>query len=202
MDLLTGIGLALPAGLNAYIPLLMVSIAQHFGFMELAAPYDMLGDWWVMGAVAVLLVIEIVADKVPAVDHINDIIQTIVRPAAGGLLAVASSGSVESVHPALMALVGVVMAGGMHATKSMTRVAANGSTLGVSAPFLSIGEDINAVIMTVIALVAPVLVVVVLIVCIIVFIKVKRKASLVKLHMKRQLQRRRSGEVYHQEAEQ
>ena len=88
MDLLMGIfsafGLSASAGLNAYIPLLVVSLVARFtDLIELNAPWDTLSDGWVIGLLIVLSVIEFFADKVPAVNHINDAIQTVVRPAAG-----------------------------------------------------------------------------------------------------------------------
>ena len=75
MDVLSGITLAAPAGVNAYIPLLAVAVAERLGWLHLNAPYDVLGSWWVIAIIAVLLAVEVVADKVPAVDHVNDVIR-------------------------------------------------------------------------------------------------------------------------------
>ena len=77
MELLTGLGLAVPAGLNAYIPLLAVAIAEAAGWIDLPQPYALIGEWWSVALIAVLLVIEVFADKVPGVDHVNDVIQTV-----------------------------------------------------------------------------------------------------------------------------
>ena len=86
MEFLTGTGLAVAAGLNAYIPLLMLGLAGRFlDFVDLPANWAWLENPWVLGILGVLLVVEIVADKIPAVDSINDILQTVVRPAAGGI---------------------------------------------------------------------------------------------------------------------
>lgn len=159
MDILAGLGLAIPAGLNAYIPLLTVAVAQAAGWISLREPYALLGEWWAIALIAVLLVVELVADKVPAVDHVNDAIQTFVRPAAGGLLFVAAAGEVtEWVHPAVWVVAGVIVAGGVHAAKATARPAVNAATGGVGAPVVSVAEDIAAFAATVIALVAPVLV--------------------------------------------
>ena len=116
----------------------------------------MLGEWWAIGLVAVLLVVEIVADKVPAVDHVNDAIQTVVRPAAGGLLAVSASGEADASSIALL-VAGVLIAGGVHSVKATTRPVVNASTAGVGAPVVSTIEDILALIMTVLAIVVPIL---------------------------------------------
>ncbi len=158
MELLTGLGLAIPAGLNAYIPLLAIALAQRFEWLRLKEPFDAMGEWWMIAVIAVLLVIEIVADKVPAVDHVNDVIQTFIRPAAGGIVAVAAAGSATEVSPWLIVLAGVLLAGGVHAAKATTRPAVNVTTAGVGAPFVSAAEDVGAILLTVAAIVAPILV--------------------------------------------
>ena len=91
LDLFSAFGLAGSAGLNAYIPLLLVALTARFPLndplLNLAEPYNIIGSWWAIGILAVLLVIEMLVDKVPAVDTVNDVIQTFVRPAAGALMA-------------------------------------------------------------------------------------------------------------------
>ncbi len=156
MDVLTGITLAAPAGVNAYIPLLAVALAERFGWVQLREPFDLLGSWWFIALVAVLLVVELVADKVPAVDHANDAIQTFVRPAAGGLVAVASSGN-GRVEPWLLLVAGVLIAGGVHAVKATARPVINAVTGGVGAPVVSTAEDVGAAGVSVMAFVLPLL---------------------------------------------
>ena len=158
MDVITGIALAAPAGLNAYIPLLTVAVAERLGWIVLREPFDLLGEWWVIALISVLLIIEIVADKVPAVDSVNDALQTFVRPAAGGLLAVAASGSGD-IHPVLLVVVGVLMAGGVHAAKASARPVINAASGGAAAPVASAAEDVGALVMSVLAIVVPLLVV-------------------------------------------
>lgn len=157
-SVLTSIGLAIPAGLNAYIPLLAVAVSQRAGWLELREPYSLLGEWWSIALIAVLLVVELVADKVPAVDHVNDVIQTIIRPTAGGLLAVAVSPATSEVHPAVLVIAGIVIAGSVHAAKATTRPAVNTTTAGTGAPVVSVVEDVFATVATVVALVLPYLV--------------------------------------------
>lgn len=157
--ILTALGLSIPAGLNAYIPLLAVSIAERFGWLKLAAPFDTLGEWWVMAIIAVLLVVEIVADKVPAVDSVNDAVQSIVRPAAGGLVAVASAGQTVDIQPWVLVVAGVLLAGGVHAAKATTRPVVNVTTAGAGAPVVSAVEDVGAAIISFIAIAAPLLVI-------------------------------------------
>jgi uncharacterized membrane protein len=159
MELLTALGLSIPAGLNAYIPLLAVALAQRFGWLALRPPFDLLGEWWMIAVIAVLLAVEMVADKVPAVDHVNDVIQTFVRPAAGGIVAVAASGASET-SPWLLVLAGVILAGGVHAAKASTRPVVNAATAGTGAPVVSALEDAGAVALSAVAIAAPALVLV------------------------------------------
>ncbi|HEY5572504.1 MAG TPA: DUF4126 domain-containing protein, partial [Anaerolineales bacterium] len=90
MEVLSGIfsafGLSASAGLNAYIPLLIVALlARYTELIRLNQPWDTLANGWVIALLVVLSVIEFFADKIPAVNHVNDAIQTIIRPAAGAI---------------------------------------------------------------------------------------------------------------------
>jgi hypothetical protein len=154
MDILTGLTLAAPAGLNAYIPLLVLGIAGRFNVIELTGPYTFLEQWWMLALMAVLLAIEVVADKVPAVDTVNDAIQTVVRPVAGGLLAVSAAGVVKA--PAIVLFVaGVLLAGGVHAAKASARPAVNVATGGTGAPVVSAIEDVASLVLSVLAILVP-----------------------------------------------
>ena len=156
MDILTGITLAAPAGLNAYIPVLAVALSQHEGWLHLSGAYAHMGDLWFIALVTVLLIVEIVADKIPAADHVNDIIQTLVRPAAGGLLAVAAAGE-GKLEPWLLLAAGVLIAGGVHAVKASARPFINGLTAGAGGPAASLVEDTGAVGLSIVAIAAPVI---------------------------------------------
>src|SRR3712207_8279561 len=61
--------------------------------IDLPGGWQWLGNGWVLIILAVLLAVEVVADKVPVVDSINDTVQTVVRPTAGGLAFGAGSAS-------------------------------------------------------------------------------------------------------------
>lgn len=157
MEFLTSIGLSAPAGLNAYIPLLTVAIAERAGWIALPEPYSLLGEWWAIGLVAVLLIVEFVADKVPAVDHVNDVVQTVIRPAAGGLLFAAGT-SETGLDPTAAVVVGVLLAGGVHVAKASARPVVNAATGGVGAPVVSVAEDGVAAGLSIAAIAAPILV--------------------------------------------
>lgn len=174
--LLTGLGLALPAGLNAYIPLLIVGLAARYtNLITLQQPYDVLSSNIGLGMIGILLIIELFADKIPVVDHANDIIQTLVRPAAGAILVLGSTSDVASIQPALALLLGILAAGSVHTMKATTRPAITATTAGVGNPIVSAIEDVMAVMMSIIALIAPILVIVVILLLLAAFVWVGRR---------------------------
>jgi hypothetical protein len=174
VELLTGFGLATAAGLNAYIPLLALGLLSRFtDLVALPAGWAWLENGWVMAIVAVLLVVEIVADKIPALDTVNDTIQTFVRPTAGGIVfgsgtaaetaAVTDPGAFAQSGQWIPVAIGVVTALVVSLTKTAVRPAANVASAGVAAPVLSTVEDVTSVGLVIVAILLPVLVLVALV---------------------------------------
>ena len=175
MELLTGFGLATAAGLNAYIPLLALGLLSRYtDLVTLPTGWAWLENGWVMLIVAVLLVIEIVADKIPALDSVNDVVQTFVRPTAGGIVfgsgtaaqtaTVTDPGAFAQSGQWIPVVIGIVIALVVSLTKSTVRPAANAATAGVAAPVLSTIEDVTSIGLVIIAILLPVLVLVVVVV--------------------------------------
>jgi hypothetical protein len=164
MELLTGVfsafGLSASAGLNAYIPLLVVALVARFtNLITLKPPWDTLTNGRVIGLLVVLLVIEIFADKVPAVNHVNDIIQTIIRPAAGAIVFAASAQVISDIHPIIAMGAGILVAGGVHAVKATAvRPAVTATTAGAGNVPVSILEDIISTVLSILSIVIPVLI--------------------------------------------
>ena len=164
--LLTAFGLAASAGLNAYIPLLIVALLGRFTtWFALNSPWDALTSWWVIGALVLLTVVEFFADKAPAVNHVNDVIQTFVRPAAGAILFAASAGAVSNIHPIVAMVAGLLVAGGVHTVKAAAvRPAVTATTGGLGNIPVSLAEDAAAVFISIAAIVVPVVIAAILIV--------------------------------------
>jgi hypothetical protein len=163
MDLLgifSAFGLSASAGLNAYIPLLSVALLAKFtNLIQLSKPWDSLTSWWVIGLLMVLSLIEFFADKIPAVNHVNDLIQTVVRPASGAIAFAASAGVFSNVHPVLSLAMGLLIAGGVHTVKSAAvRPAVTAATGGVGNIPVSILEDVISTVVSVLSVVIPVLI--------------------------------------------
>jgi hypothetical protein len=164
MDAVTNIfsafGLSSAAGLNAYLPLLIVALTARFtNLIQLNEPWDVLASWWVIGALAVLLLIEMTVDKIPAADTINDVINTLIRPVAGAILFAANSGVVGELHPALALICGLVVAGGVHAVKATARPAVTATTAGTGNWLVSIAEDVVSFVTSVLAILVPIVLV-------------------------------------------
>ena len=161
--LMTGLGLAAAAGLNAYIPLLIVAVLGYTGVITLTDPFTGLDNPWVIGVLVVLLAVEVLADKIPAVDSVNDVIGTVVRPAAGAVLFAASTGVVGDFPPAVSLILGLITAGTVHGAKAAFRPVANVGTGGAAAPVVSATEDVVSIGLSLIAIFIPVLVIVALV---------------------------------------
>ena len=164
MDLLTGIftafGLSASAGLNAYIPLLLVGlIGRYTDLMKLNAPWDTLSHPGIILMLCVLVIIEMLADKVPAVNHLNDLIQTLIRPAAGAIAFAASANVVTDVSPVLALAAGLLVAGTVHVAKAgALRPMVTATTGGVGNVPVSIAEDIVSTVLSILAIVLPILI--------------------------------------------
>jgi hypothetical protein len=162
MELLLGIfsafGLSASAGLNAYIPLLVVGVIAHYfpTTLKLATPFDLLANPWILILLGVLVIIEMVADKVPAVNHANDLIQTIVRPVAGAIAFAASANVITDISPVLALAAGLLVAGSVHTVKAAAvRPAVTATTGGAGNLPVSIAEDILATLTSILAIVIP-----------------------------------------------
>lgn len=183
MGYLTAMGLASAAGLNAYIPLLVFGlIARYTDIVTLPQGWAWITNGWVLAIVAVLLVIEIVADKVPALDSLNDAVQTFIRPTSGGLVYASGVGAATPMadlttgHTTWTSFVtGALIALVFHGAKALGRPAANVSTAGIAAPVVSTVEDVLALTGVLVAIFVPVLVVVLVVVFAIVMFLLYRR---------------------------
>ena len=156
-EILTAFGLSASAGLNAYIPLLLIALLAKFtNFVHLTPPFDLLTNEWVIGALIVLLLIETLADKIPGVDHINDFINTFIRPTAGAILFAAQANVLRDVNPLIPIIAGIIVAGSVHATKAAARPVINATTLGVGAPIVSVVEDVVSFVTSLLAIFLPI----------------------------------------------
>lgn len=160
--LLTALGLAAPAGLNAPLVLLVVGLADRLTGFDLGGDYEALASWPALAALAVWLAVEEVVDKIAGADHANDVVQSVLRPAAGALLALAVTTGTDVPEGLALAL-GVLSAGGVHAVKATARPVVTVGTGGLGNPVVSFVEDVVAGAAVIAALIAPALAVLALV---------------------------------------
>jgi hypothetical protein len=199
LEALTGVGLATSAGLNAYIPLLAVGVLDRYtGLIDLPPSWQWLANGWVVAILTLLLAIEVVADKIPVVDHVNDVIQTVVRPTAGGLAFGAASGSQTVMvknpgeffgsHQWVPVALGILISLTVHSAKAVVRPVVNTTTAGLGAPVVSSIEDFGSVTLSVVAIILPVLVLVFLVALVFGFWKLLRRRRTAQLNKRRSME--------------
>ncbi len=188
IEFVIGTSLAASAGLNAWMPLFLLGLADRFlPAIELPAAWSWLSSDLALWIVGGLLLLEIVADKIPALDSLNDIVQSILRPAAGGIafgagsgaqtLAVDDPASFFSDNAWVPVVAGIAIALVVHVVKATARVAANATTAGLAAPVLSTAEDGASFALAVAAILVPVVAALLLVgLVVLVVVLVRRRA--------------------------
>ena len=187
LELMTGVSLAAAAGLNAYIPLLGLGLLSRFtDIVELPAGWVWLENDWSLWIIGALLALEMLVDKVPALDSVNDVVQTVVRPASGGMVFAAGSASstVAVEDPAALLIsaqfwpfvLGILIALVPHILKAVARPILNVVTAGAGAAVASVFEDIGAVLLTILAVIVPVIALVLLVFVVVLLVRRLRRA--------------------------
>ena len=160
LNVFTAFGISSAAGLNAYLPLLIVAlIARYTHWITLRPPFDVLTHPAIIALLVVLLAIEMTVDKIPAIDTMNDVIHTVIRPAAGAILFAASNNVISNMNPTLAMALGILAAGTVHSLKATARPIVTGSTMGIANPVVSLVEDVVALVVTVLAILMPLVIV-------------------------------------------
>lgn len=157
------LGAAWTSGINLYATVTVLGLLQKFGAAKLPGGLEVLDNWWIIGIAGGLYLVEFVADKVPYVDSVWDVIHTFIRVPAGAVLAYAATYQIDPAVTVIAVLLGGGLALSSHSTKAAARATANLSPEPVSNWALSFFEDIVAIIGTVLAVFAPVAIIIVLV---------------------------------------
>jgi hypothetical protein len=159
MQLPAAFGLAGATGLNATLPLLIVSLLSRLGLIHLSAPYDALSSDVAFWGLLVLAVVEFAIDKVPALDSVGHAVMLPLAAASGGILFASQTGAVTSMHPGLAVIVSLLAGGSIsasvHVARAGVRPVANLALLG---PPLSVLEDVSSTALAFAAVLVPILV--------------------------------------------
>ena len=153
---LASFGLAASAGLNAYLPILILALTDRLTeVVELPQPYDIISTNWGLIVLLVLLPIELVADKIPRVDHVSDLIHAPIRPAAAAFLAMAIAAASDELNLVVALVLGLLVGGAVHAYKTVSRPGITVSTKGIGNPLVSMSEDVLVILTAVVSVFVP-----------------------------------------------
>ncbi|HVE58555.1 MAG TPA: DUF4126 domain-containing protein [Pyrinomonadaceae bacterium] len=158
------LGSAWTSGINLYATVTVLGLLQKFGAAKLPGGLDVLDNWWIIGIAGGLYLIEFVADKVPYVDSVWDVVHTFIRVPAGAAVAYAATTQDATAVNVIATLLGGGLALSSHGTKAALRAGANLSPEPVSNWILSVLEDIIAFAGSLLAVFAPVVIAIVLII--------------------------------------
>jgi len=176
MAILMGFSLAATCGLRAFLPLLIIGVAAKAGFVDLAGGFDWMGSWTALACFGAATVIEILADKIPAVDHVLDAAGVFIRPLAG---AVAASSLISGMDPLMGLVVGIIVggtiAGVVQMIKGGIRLLSTGVTCGIANPVVSAIEDGAAVVTGIAGIFVPLLAGILIIAFLVYFFRKSRK---------------------------
>jgi uncharacterized protein DUF4126 len=159
LSLPAAFGLAGASGLNATLPLVIVSLLARLGLIHLAPPFDALETDIAFYGLLVLAIVEFAVDKIPALDSVGHAVMLPIAAAAGSILFASQTGAVDGMHPGVQVLVSVLAGGGVAATVHTVRASVRPvANLGLMGPPLSIVEDTMSAILAVAAALVPIVV--------------------------------------------
>jgi hypothetical protein len=151
-----GTAIAAACGLRAFLPLLALAVGVRFGLVHVSDAGAWIGSTAAIVTLLWATLLELAADKVPALDHVLDLVATVLRPLAAG---VAAWCTFVGVHPALAVAAAVILgtgAMGVHVAKAKVRLGSSMLTLGAANPLISFVEDALATGLSAMAVLAPV----------------------------------------------
>jgi uncharacterized membrane protein len=136
-----GIGLSSVAGVRAFLPLALAALFAQLGLFQPPVRFADPDGWWiVVGVLAGLAVLEIVLDKMPALDPTFGYVMVPVRMASGAVLFAALAPTLDS-GLVWWLVAGAVIAGIVAVAKVLLRPPAKVESSGVSTRSLSFFED-------------------------------------------------------------
>jgi hypothetical protein len=133
--------LAWASGIRLYLVIFAVGLAGYLGYLALPDGLKVLEHPWVLWAAGFMVMVEFLADKVPAVDSAWDALHTFIRIPAGALLAAGATGDTLTPLTVAAGLLGGTITAGTHFTKAGGRALINTSPEPFSNWAASLTED-------------------------------------------------------------
>ncbi len=116
-----GLGASWVSGIRLYAAVATLGLLGRFANLKLPGELDVVTNWWVIGVALFMFVVEFIADKIPVVDSIWDVIHTFIRIPAGAVIAATAFGDFDRSVQVVALLVGGGLALSSHGTKAATR---------------------------------------------------------------------------------
>lgn len=183
LAVLMGVSLAAACGFRVFVPMLVLSLAAKAGWVGVASNLSWIGSNEALIALGTASVLEVVAYKVPWLDHALDTLATPAAVVAGTIVAASQTGQISfngnsggaMMQWGLARFAGGVAAGAVQVASVTTRAASTALTGGVINPFISAGESVLSVGASVLAIVAPVVAALLLVVGVVTGVVVVRR---------------------------
>jgi hypothetical protein len=157
-QLAMGFALAATVGLRTFLPLLAAGLLARFGYVDLGNSFDWMSHTPALIVFGSAVVFEVLADKVPGLDHALHLVESFVKPVAGTLIAASLFTNLDPMMAVVLGLIGGgTIAGAVHIARGTTRAASTAFTGGLGNPVLSLLDDFLAVGGIVLAVLAPVI---------------------------------------------
>ena len=176
LQIMLGICLSACAGLRAFLPLLIIGILQKMGYLQVGQTFGWIGSNPALIVFGTATLVEIIGDKIPVLDHTLDSVGTFIKPIAGTIL---FSTVILKIDPILAVVLGIIAGGSIselvHLKKATVRGGSTALTAGVANPFLSVFEDLGALIGTAISIIAPILAFIMLLIILAISFHIFRK---------------------------
>jgi hypothetical protein len=158
------------SGIKLYAMVATLGLLGRFANLHLPGELTVLTNWWVIGVAGGLFIVEFIADKVPYVDSVWDVVHTFIRIPAGAALAALAFGDYDKGIQLVALLVGGSIALSSHGTKAASRMAINTSPEPATNIGASLFEDVLAFGATFLTIYFPYLIIGVVVICVIVAI--------------------------------
>lgn len=156
-NLLGAFGLGAASGLNPWIPLFGLGVAERVGAVELSSSFDWLGATPTLIVLGTLFALDLIGDKIAAIDSVLHVFGLFVAPVSGAIVFAAQENLLSNSHPVLAGGVGLLLGGSVQVARSALRPAVTATTGGIGNPVVSAIEDVFSAVLTVLAVLVPVL---------------------------------------------
>ena len=177
-QLAMGFALAACVGLRAFLPLLAAGLLARYGYVNLGESFAWMETTPALLVFGSALVFDVLADKVPILDHALHAVEAFVKPMAATLLAASLFTNLDPLTAMILGLIGGgTIAGAVHALRGGTRVLSTAATGGLANPILSLFDDLLAVVGVGFAIVLPIIAALIVLLLVVLGVRMLRRAS-------------------------